>query len=410
MKLIAILSHAALASCCLSLLASLSVPVMASSGLPAQVKVSLFSAQPNPERLILLGPCSVSSINGSRSFTLPPGRFQVSCDQSGDVCIQAGGAHPQVLAREKVLSIHANPSSCIRLEIGEGKSAGLKFHSHTGCYRYKGTLVVSSCSTSNARNALSIINIVPRREYLASVVASEMPRGAPLEALKAQSVLANTQTAKITNNQIIDGSTQLQSYGGAPESRPEAYDAVDQTGNLILKFENKPVQAFFHSTCAGMTSKPRDVFGGRERLPYLTNISCSYCRQSPFCKETTSSIPAAKFETIFGVSSPTVICSDPAGRPSKVKYQFAGKSVVSNGYQFWLKLGQSFGWDKAPGTKYSLSCHDREVFIKSTGAGHGVGMCQYGAIGMARQGKTFREILAFYFPGTRLSPAQVPVK
>ena len=156
-----------------------------------------------------------------------------------------------------------------------------------------------------------------------------------------------------------------------------------------------------------MTSKPVDIFGGHESLPYLTNVKCSYCNQSPFWGETISRIPASRFETVFGIKFPEIISMDVAGRPTEITYRFTGKTLTSNGYQYWLKLGQSFGWDKAPGTKFSIGKHDREVFIKSRGAGHGVGMCQHGAIGMARRGKTYKEILAFYFPGTELSAGQV---
>ena len=198
----------------------------------------------------------------------------------------------------------------------------------------------------------------------------------------------------------------MQSYGGVPDSRPETYEAVGQTFNQTLEFDHKPIQAFFHSTCAGMTSKPIDIFGGHESLPYLTNVKCNFCSKSPFWGETIARIPASKFETIFGIKFPEIISTDVAGRPTEITYQLAGKTVTSNGYQCWLKLGQSLGWDKAPGTEFSFSQHDREVFIKSRGAGHGVGMCQHGAIGMAREGKTYKEILAFYFPGTTLNAGQ----
>jgi stage II sporulation protein D len=273
--------------------------------------------------------------------------------------------------------------------------------------RYKGSVIVSSSPTgSSCHFSLKFVNVVSRREYLASVVASEMPQGAPLEALKAQSVLANTQLARFTPSQSIEDSTRVQRYLGVPDSRPEAYAAVAQTFNQTLQFDQKPIQAFFHSTCAGMTSKPSDIFGGHESLPYLTNVTCNFCSKSPFWGETVARIPESKFETIFGVKLPQIISTDVAGRPTEVTYQLAGKTVTSKGYQYWLKLGQSLGWDKAPGTKFSLSRDDREVFIKSRGAGHGVGMCQHGAIGMARAGKSYKMILAFYFPGTELSAGQ----
>jgi stage II sporulation protein D len=71
-----------------------------------------------------------------------------------------------------------------------------------------------------------------------------------------------------------------------------------------------------------------------------------------------------------------------------------------SGYDFWIKLGQSFGWDKAPGTRYSLKQgKDKDIIIESTGAGHGIGLCQWGASSLARNGKNYKEILEYYFPG-----------
>lgn len=149
-----------------------------------------------------------------------------------------------------------------------------------------------------------------------------------------------------------------------------------------------------------MTSKPEDIFGSRENLPYLINVKCNNCSSSPFWKETISIIPQAKFETVFGAPLPVISERDKAGRPTEVNYRSFGKECTSNGYQFWLKLGQNFGWDKAPGTNYALQEQNGQVLIKSRGAGHGVGLCQWGAIGLARRGMKYNQILQFYFPGT----------
>jgi stage II sporulation protein D len=364
--------------------------------LPDQVKVALFDSRTPSQRLIILGPCLVSSFD--RSINIPEGRYLLESDRSGEVCLRSTSRRSQLLVCGRNLRLSTTPGRTLRIE--EPREGAVARHSFR---RYKGSVVVLA---NSPLSTLKFVNEVSRREYIASVVASEMPVGAPLEALKAQAVLANTQLARFSPSQIIEDSTQTQSYRGTPDSRPETYAAVGQTFNQTLQFEHKPIQAFFHSTCAGMTSKPVDIFGGHESLPYLTNVKCHYCYKSPFWRETVARIPEPKFETIFGAKLPEIISTDVAGRPTEVTYHFAGKTVTSSGYQNWLKLGQLLGWDKAPGTKFSFTMHDREVFIKSRGAGHGVGMCQHGAIGMAREGKTYKEILAFYFPGAELSAGQ----
>jgi stage II sporulation protein D len=80
-----------------------------------------------------------------------------------------------------------------------------------------------------------------------------------------------------------------------------------------------------------------------------------------------------------------------------------GNGKTIDGYQFWLKLGQKFGWDKVPGTRFSLLDNGNgQVVFSSTGAGHGVGLCQWGAVGMAKEGKTYQQILEFYYPGCKV--------
>ena len=74
-----------------------------------------------------------------------------------------------------------------------------------------------------------------------------------------------------------------------------------------------------------------------------------------------------------------------------------------SGYQFWIRLGQSFGWDKCPGTAFKIGKDpDGNIEVESRGAGHGVGMCQWGAAGQAQSGKDYKSILTYYFPGTKL--------
>jgi stage II sporulation protein D len=385
-------------ACCFVFVCSL-VAGSSCFALPTQVKVALFDSRTPPPRLTIWGPCLVAS---DRSFTVPVGRYLLEADSSGEVCLRSARPQAQLLVRGRSLRLRAASNGSLRIEEPRVSSGAL--HSFR---RYKGSVIVSTSPTGlKSHFILKFVNAVSRREYLASVVASEMPRGAHLEALKAQSVLVNTQLDRFSPSQIIEDSTQVQSYGGVPDCRPETYEAVGQTFNQTLEFDHKPIQAFFHSTCSGMTSKPIDIFGGHESLPYLTNVKCNFCSKSPFWGETIARIPASKFETIFGIKLPEIVSTDIAGRPTEITYQIAEKTVTSNGYQCWLKLGQSLGWDKAPGTKFSFSQHDREVFIKSRGAGHGVGLCQHGAIGMAREGKTYKEILAFYFPGTTLSAGQ----
>lgn len=367
----------------------------------ATVKVVLFSAKGIPGAVILDGPFVVM---GRRSFTAPPGRFRLASEGG---CVQlvalAEGGRGPVLLRERSLEIKPVAASSVKIE----STGTTSVRSRTRSYR--GVLSVSTQSLNGIKNAsrkntpLTIINEVSRREYLAGVVASEMPAAAPLEALKALAVLANTQVAKLLPRELLKDSTELEAYAGVPESRTAAYAAVDAVGGEILRFDGKIIDAYFHSTCAGMTSRAVDIFGGSSNPDYLTNVECNHCAASPFFKVLTTSIPRARFDTVFGAHLPEIKSTDVAGRPTAVSYSLKGHQLHTTGYEFWLHFGQEFGWDKAPGTNFSLREENGQVVIKSRGAGHGVGLCQWGAIGLAKQGRSYRAILSAYFPGTTIS-------
>jgi stage II sporulation protein D len=276
------------------------------------------------------------------------------------------------------------------------------------------TITVSSQTQTNSygQNSsrasaphLVLINEVSSSDYAAGVCASEMPEIAPLEALKAQAVLVNSELARYAPDTLVDDSTQRQSYIGVPTGRPLVRRAVQEVGRQSLLFKGVPVKPYYHSTCAGMTSNAYDIFRlSKETYPYLRATKCPYCRNSPFFNPHLADIPEPAFAAVFGEEVPRIKDTDAAGRPLVVSYSVHGWKTTVSAYSFWIKLGQRLGWDKAPGNLFSLQRNKPFIRIESRGAGHGVGMCQWGAIGMAQQGKTYKQILQYYLAGTTLSP------
>jgi len=244
-------------------------------------------------------------------------------------------------------------------------------------------------------------NIVGARDYVASVVGSEVMVGCPAEALKAQAVLVLTRIARLKEGQVVPDSTQDEAYLGADFAKPAAVAAVNSVWGQILTAGGSPIQVFFHSTCAGNTSRGEDVFGTPAKaLTYLTSVKCDFCKKSPFFRTTFTKIPALDFEKEFGKALPQLQSFDRGGRARTVVLD---KNRHMSGYQFWISLGQNFGWDKCPGTAFSISkSPDDYIHIESRGAGHGVGMCQWGAAGQAESGKDYKAILGYYFPSTKM--------
>ena len=140
-------------------------------------------------------------------------------------------------------------------------------------------------------------------------------------------------------------------------------------------------------------------------LPYLASVVCKYCSKSPFGTLKASVIPRSTFQSVGGARLPEIVSRDVCGRPLTIR--LPNNQNVS-GYDFWIRLGQKLGWDKAPGTKYNIRTRQNgDVVVESVGAGHGVGLCQWGSAEQARQGKSYRAILEYYFPGTKLRQSKV---
>jgi stage II sporulation protein D len=239
---------------------------------------------------------------------------------------------------------------------------------------------------------------------VAIVVGSEILPNWPAEALKAQAVLTQTRLAHLNkSNPVLPDSTQSEAYLGMDYLRPGVEQAVRQTWGWILTYQNQPIEALYHSTCSGKTSGPNYHFRlDAKPLPYISSVACSHCKRSPFWKPHRTDVSSGELKRM-GVSLPvTMLAKDEAGRPLRIK---DAQGRIWAGYGFWLMLGQTLGWGRVPGTRYHLQALPTGgVSITSTGAGHGLGLCQWGAAALARQGWSWRRILQYYYPLAQVQP------
>lgn len=347
---------------------------------PAVVKVNLFEAFPDTASLFVEGPFTIVS---PFNRAMPAGLYLLAA---------ANGR--LVLSTAKRTTVAVIPY----LTISGDRHGGLALRHHSGVLKrhYRGAV---ECRVK-PDGKLKICNIVPALDYVCAVVGSETMPNWPGEALKAQAVLTQTRLARYRLDDELGDTTALEAYLGSDYARPEVRAAVHCVWGQILTYDKRPIQPFYHSTCAGRTSAAEELFGKAARnLVYLPSVKCDYCRQSPFMVLHASKIDRAKFEADFGRGNPAVISRDVAGRPLEV---LLGSGKRIRGYDFWIRLGKKCGWDKVPGTQFSMKSAHECIEFTSRGAGHGVGMCQWGAAGLARAGKSYREILGYYLPGTEI--------
>lgn len=255
-------------------------------------------------------------------------------------------------------------------------------------------------------------------DYLIKVVAAEMPVSFEPEALKAQAVAARTYlqralaSPKHDDADICASSDCCQAYSTEKKLREkwgEDYEhylekitaAVEDTDGEYLSYEGKAALAAFHSSSAGVTENSGAIWN---ELPYLVSVS------SP---ETAENVPnyISKLtlkdidfrDTILYLKPEADMTGEAASWVSDIKRNDSGRveKAVIGGVEFTgAELRKLFSLRS---TAFELSHSDGQFTFTVTGYGHGVGMSQYGANAMAKNGSDYKEILAHYYPGTTLS-------
>lgn len=272
-----------------------------------------------------------------------------------------------------------------------------------------------SVQVSVYRSMEKKVDRVPMEDYVAGVVAAEMPATFKLEALKAQALTARTfivnrmlnggnrdlpDNANVTdtvNDQVYLSRDELKNvWGKAYQKKMEKIDkAVAATEGEIITYHNKPIDAAFFSTSNGYTENAGDYWSSA--VPYLKSVKSPWDQNSPKFKKVTS-IPATAFEQKLGIrisanDTGTVLSRTEGKRVAKIK--IAGK--VFTGRQVREKLG-------LPSSDFTWERKGKEIEIITKGYGHGVGMSQYGANGMAQEGKDYKAIVAYYYQGVTVKP------
>lgn len=233
--------------------------------------------------------------------------------------------------------------------------------------------------------------------YVASVLAGEVGPSWPLEALKAQAIASRTFALKRMKERKERGFHVENSYMDQVFKKGPAkifIQAVKETAGLVLGLNDELIESSFHSTCGGHTANSKEVWG--QAYPYLRGVSCSYCTISPSFKWSNTIKRAELEEKIGKFSNIKVTSRSEDGRSKTLELSGPGKKSLS-GQQFRMKISPL----KVKSTLItSLHFNGKNLEISGQGFGHGVGLCQYGALGMAKEGLTAEQILAHYYPGT----------
>ena len=161
----------------------------------------------------------------------------------------------------------------------------------------------------------------------------------------------------------------------------------------------EPVEAYFHASCGGRTEGGLAALG--RDLPYLRSVRCGHCDGAPRVRWSLrlSARELAKAAGLPGAATAARITArSPSGRADKVEVAAGDRRVVLAA----TDLRQRVGFSRLPSLAFELREERGEFVLDGRGQGHGAGLCQWGAAGLAREGKTYREILGHYYPGVEI--------
>lgn len=258
-------------------------------------------------------------------------------------------------------------------------------------------------------------------EYVMGVVAGEVPHTFKNEAMKAQAVAARTYSVAralagtssdhpsapvcdTTHCQVYRDRDELEKLKGKDwieKSYSKICSAVDATKGQIMYYNEKPVKhALFHSSSGGRTENCEDVFVSA--VPYLVSVKSPYEDDATHKKET-AVFSYRKLKSLIAASYPNVSMGSVNRNNVKIISNNEGGSVakmqIGNAVLSGVEVRTALGLFSAT---FTVSPGEKNVVFTSAGSGHGVGLSQYGADGMAKEGYTYRQILKHYYTGVEI--------
>jgi len=226
--------------------------------------------------------------------------------------------------------------------------------------------------------------------------------------LKAQAVAARTyalyqKMLSATREYDVVATVQDQVYRGKQGIDGGVLRAVEETRGLVVTYQNAPIYAAFSSTAAGLTEDAMNVWS--KEYPYLKGVECPFDLASPYYQWKSS----FKIDTLEeslrqqGFSVGTIATITPlsfsrGGRVATLLVAHSGGELVLRGEE----LRKAVGYTIIPSTQFAIEFIGQDLVLSGFGAGHAVGMCQWGAKELAELGYSFSTILQYYYPGTEL--------
>lgn len=289
---------------------------------------------------------------------------------------------------------------------------------HLQCEAVDGTLMVNrspvhgtlqiyrTTRTGSTAHRLTVVEELPLEEYLLGVMSGEMQATWPQETLRAQAVVARSYVvAKLRETSAasaydVEATIEDQVYQPNFRAPAAISNAVTATRGEVVMHRGSVLKTYFHSCCGGFTV-PADTVWGAAAQQHLPAVRDPYCLRSPHARwnhqltrtELATRLDAAGFITphIKGLRLPAG-----NGRPGAITVMTSGDPLQLSADTF----RRTVGYRNLKSTWFTARPYGGGWLLRGRGYGHGVGLCQWGAKTMGDRGKTYQQIVQFYYPGT----------
>ncbi len=364
-----------------------------------------FAISEHAIRLGLTDSARIISIQSSSSFSLelPSGkrfkvRSKVTIKRQGETLL----VNNRTIGASTISVQGSDGVYQVKVVASVGHSSGPKSK--------KEWTVLGPLEIKSVLSGLAVINRIPLETYVAGVVSGEVSPKWPMESLKAQAVAARTYVLykKVENQQQpfdVFASVQDQVYHGHAARQDSVVRAVAETKGQVVTYDRRPIYAAYSSTAAGPTEDALYVWA--LDLPYLKGVECPFDDQAPrydwrttFTFEYLEKQLRKEGYAVGAVATLTPYTFTPSGRVDRVRLLHSRGEIILRGQD----LRRIVGYSKIFSTNFSIKSVGAKVEVVGHGAGHAVGMCQWGMREMAEMGYDYQSILRHYYPGTTLLP------